>query len=101
MSRDIYIYFDNSLTSVYIIKEGGSMDTLTTQIYIGRKIHALRAMRGMSQVALSQAAQLGQRYISRYENGQWHAIHPDHLLRLAQALGCSIDELMGRGHDGR
>ncbi len=74
------------------------MDTVTIQIYIGRKIHALRAMRGMSQMALSRAADIEQRYVSRYENGKWHAIHPDHLVRLADALGVTLDELTRGSH---
>lgn len=60
----------------------------------GARLAELRQGRGMTQVQLAQAADTTQRAISYYEN---EAGHPpvDAIIRLADALGVSSDELLG------
>lgn len=57
----------------------------------------LRAMRGMTQRELAERVGGGmtQETISLYENGRQKPL-PENLIRLADALGCTIDELVRR-----
>ncbi len=60
----------------------------------GARLAQLRQERGITQVQLAQAAGTTQRAISYYEN---EAGYPpvDAIIRLADALGVSADELLG------
>jgi transcriptional regulator with XRE-family HTH domain len=62
---------------------------------LGRKIHALREERRMSQTDLAERARIGQAIISRLEAGLQHEVRSGVLKRLAEALGCTTDWLVG------
>jgi len=61
---------------------------------IGRRLAALRKKAGMSQAQLGQAVGLPQRTIANYETIAKY-IPSNVLLPLAEALGVSIEELLG------
>jgi transcriptional regulator with XRE-family HTH domain len=63
----------------------------------GARLAQLRQARGITQVQLAQAAGTTQRAISYYEN---EAGYPpvDAIIRLAEALEVSADELLGMGN---
>lgn len=68
---------------------------LTPAQRFGAQVRALRKARGMSQVELGKRTLTSQATISRVETGDYDVVGwrlPD---RLAAALGCSIDELLG------
>jgi transcriptional regulator with XRE-family HTH domain len=61
---------------------------------LGKRIAALRAVRGMSQEALAAALKTSKSMMHKYETGS--AIIPAVILkRIADALGVSIEELLG------
>jgi len=65
-----------------------------TSTGFGARLAQLRQARGITQVQLAQAASTTQRAISYYEN---EAGYPpvDAIIRLAEALDVSADELLG------
>jgi transcriptional regulator with XRE-family HTH domain len=62
---------------------------------LGEKIRALREARRMTQTELAERAQIGQAIISRLEAGLQHEVRSGVLKRLAEALGCTTDWLVG------
>jgi transcriptional regulator with XRE-family HTH domain len=64
------------------------------QTGFGRRLAELRKARGITQVQLAQTLNTTQRAITYYEN---EADYPpvDAIIRLADALGVSADELLG------
>lgn len=62
---------------------------------IGKNIRRYREMRGMSQLQLACSALLEQRDVYQYEHGM---MMPQmlRLVRIADALGVSLDALAGR-----
>lgn len=69
----------------------------------GAEVRAVRARRGMTQADLAGAAHLARSHLSQIERGD---VSPslDIQVRIAQALGLTIDELLRRAreeHDGR
>lgn len=66
------------------------------QVDMGRRIKALRALRGITQQEMQGMTGIAQRYISRYESGKWVAVNPGHLVKMADALDISLDYLTGR-----
>jgi transcriptional regulator with XRE-family HTH domain len=64
------------------------------QTGFGRRLAELRKARGITQVQLAQTLRTTQRAITYYEN---EADYPpvDAIIRLADALGVSADELLG------
>ncbi len=60
----------------------------------GKRLIALRRLRGMTQVQLAEAADTTQRAISYYETTGNYPPAPA-LVALAKALGVSTDELLG------
>ena len=62
----------------------------------GLRLKRLRKEKGLTQVQLAQAASSAQALVSRYEADQVLP-HTDAAARIADALGVSTDELLGRG----
>ncbi|TQE95331.1 MAG: helix-turn-helix transcriptional regulator [Spiribacter salinus] len=60
----------------------------------GRRLHAIRQARGMTQVALAEAAGMSQRMVSHYEC-EIENPTAEMVVRLAKALKVSTDELLG------
>jgi len=60
----------------------------------GRRLVALRRLRGLTQIDLAEAAGTSQRAISYYEN---HAAYPpaNMVIAIAKVLRVSADELLG------
>jgi len=63
---------------------------------IGSRIAELRKARGLTQVEMAEALGVIQGVVSTYEVGRTRA-HPAVLLRLADILNVSVDEILGRG----
>lgn len=63
-------------------------------------IKQLREQRGMTQKALAQAANVSGPFVYDLENGNRNA-KPETLQRIADALGCSVDELQSVEEDLR
>ena len=63
---------------------------------IGNQIIKARASRGWTQGDLSEKTAIPQGTISRYESGERRGIHPENLMRIADATGVSVDFLLGR-----
>ena len=61
-------------------------------------IAALRKKLGMSAVELAAAIDVTPGFISQVENGK-SSISTDTAAKLARALGCTIDELLGEEVD--
>ena len=60
----------------------------------GERVHRIRIARGMTQVALSEAADMSQRMVSHYEC-EIENPNAAMVVKLAQALGVTADELLG------
>ena len=63
-------------------------------VKLGERVRALRARRGMTRKALSQAADVSERHLANLEYGVGNASVLV-LLQVAQALQCSLAELLG------
>ncbi len=61
---------------------------------LGRRVRAGREARGWSQEDLAATVGVGAEMLSRYERGVKFPSHVT-LVRLAKALGCSTDALLG------
>ncbi len=70
-------------------KSHGSINSIS----IGQKIKALRVKRGMSQSDLSELIDKSPTYISYIENGV-KSMSLETFVSIANALGCSADELL-------
>jgi len=62
---------------------------------IGQRIRKARQDRGWTQAELGLRAGLRESMICKYELG-YHTPNPKHLSRIADALGVSVDYLLGR-----
>lgn len=62
---------------------------------VNQKITALRKDKGMSMSDLAAAAGVTQTSVSRYESGKIKKIDEDKLVKIARALGVSLEELVG------
>lgn len=60
---------------------------------MGEKLRAARLAAGLSQAQLAEAVGCRQKDISRWESGL-HEPGAGTLKKMAQALGCSMDELV-------
>ena len=58
-------------------------------------IKKIREQKGISQIALANAANLSSPYIYDLENGNRGA-KPETLMRIAAALGCTVDDLISK-----
>jgi transcriptional regulator with XRE-family HTH domain len=58
------------------------------------KLADIRASKGLTQTQLAEMADISQETISLYETGKQKPL-PDNLIRLASALDCTVDELLG------
>ena len=66
---------------------------------LGKRLRERRAQAGLSQADVSRRTGIIQRDISRLEHGIKPALWADTLLRLADALECTTDYLLGRTDD--
>jgi transcriptional regulator with XRE-family HTH domain len=64
---------------------------------LGVRIRAYRADKGLAQTDLATAAGLSKTYICELENGAGRRPSGDALLRIADALGVTIADILGRG----
>jgi transcriptional regulator with XRE-family HTH domain len=62
--------------------------------FFGERLHALRERAGLSQRQLAEKVGLSQRSLSYWERSPV-ALRPDQLLKLAEALNISVEELLG------
>jgi len=62
---------------------------------LGERILILRRRRGMSQGTLAKAAGLNRNTIARLEQGDLQDLGGQSLVKLAKALECSADVLLG------
>ena len=63
-------------------------------VALGERVRALRARRGMTRKSLAQAAEISERHLANLEYGVGNASILI-LLQVAQALQCSVAELVG------
>jgi transcriptional regulator with XRE-family HTH domain len=66
---------------------------------LGERLAQVRAVRRMSQQRLAQRTGLKIQNISRIETDQREHVRSDTLRRLAEALGCTSDYLIGLTED--
>ncbi len=62
---------------------------------VARRLAEVRKQKGMNQFELAKAMGCTQGLISKYEAGQAN-IHLNTLIDICDALGCSLDYLLGR-----
>ncbi len=62
---------------------------------LGERLLILRRRRGFSQGTLAKAADMHRNTIARVEQGDIEDLSGQTLLKLAKALGCSTDMLLG------
>jgi transcriptional regulator with XRE-family HTH domain len=62
----------------------------------GERLRSLREARGLSQGALGKLIEKEGQYVSKLERGKLTGITVETLERLADALDCTTDELLGR-----
>ncbi|WP_433679689.1 helix-turn-helix domain-containing protein [Nocardia sp. CA-119907] len=67
--------------------------------YIGQRVRAIRARRGISQQVLADRAGLSRGAIAKYENGERPIDSRRTLLALAAALGVTLGDLTGHEQD--
>ena len=68
-------------------------------MHIGKKVYRLRRERQLSQKELADRAGISQPVISRLETDERSNVNADVLKRLAKALGCTTDYLVGMYED--
>jgi transcriptional regulator with XRE-family HTH domain len=68
---------------------------MTTPTTIGERIRAARLAAGLSQVDTCARAGCEQTWLSKLERGAVADPASSTIARLAQAIGCSADELLG------
>jgi len=66
---------------------------------LGKRLARVREFRHLSQPALAKRTGLKVQNISRIETGQREHVRSDTLCRLAEALHCSTDYLVGRSDE--
>lgn len=71
------------------------MEMTTINDIIGENIRKLRKSKRMTQQKLALEIHVNQDMICNWELGK-HAPIAYYLIRLADALGCSVDEILGR-----
>ena len=62
---------------------------------LGERVLILRRRRRLSQAGLADVAGLHRNTIARLEQGDLHDLAGESLVKLARALGCSADVLLG------
>lgn len=62
---------------------------------VARRIKEVRTQKGMNQHGLAQAVGCTQSLISQYESAVAE-VYLDQILKICEALGCSVDYLLGR-----
>lgn len=78
-----------------VARKAQSKEERETNIALGRRIASFRKQHGLTQTELAERLDLSQTVISSYEIGRLRP-HPDLLLKLADILDLSTDELLGR-----
>jgi transcriptional regulator with XRE-family HTH domain len=66
---------------------------------LGTRVREQRKHAGLSQMEVAKQTGIIQGDLSLLERGKKRALWADTLLRLAEALGCSLDYLVGRTDD--
>lgn len=78
-----------------VARKAQSKEEKETNIALGRRIASFRKQHGLTQTELAEKLDLSQTVISSYEIGRLRP-HPDLLLKLADILDLTTDELLGR-----
>lgn len=73
------------------------MDSLSKQV--GNRILMTRRSKGWNQGKLAEMTGLSRGQLSKYEHGGTIDIRASNLIRLADALGVSVDWLLGRDNN--
>ncbi|MGH3950027.1 MAG: helix-turn-helix domain-containing protein [Pseudonocardiaceae bacterium] len=68
----------------------------STGVALGARIREYRLEKGLNQAALAEGARLSKTYISELESGAGRRPSGEVLLRIADALGVTIADLLGR-----
>ncbi|MGH8604697.1 MAG: helix-turn-helix domain-containing protein, partial [Gammaproteobacteria bacterium] len=63
---------------------------------VGANVRRIRRSQGMSLDVLAGMSGLSKSFLSRVERGQRHLDRRSHLSAVAQALSCSISDLVGQ-----
>lgn len=66
------------------------------EVQFGQRVKVKREEKGMTQVDLAKASDLTQATISRIESGEVTQVRSENLKKLSQALGVTIDFLVGK-----
>lgn len=70
------------------------INDMNEKVIIGSNISKMRKSASVSQQALADIVGIQQAHLSRIENGKFMP-RVDIVSRIAKALGCTIDELVG------
>jgi transcriptional regulator with XRE-family HTH domain len=62
----------------------------------GQRVITARGHQGWTRRELATRAGLHEQHLAKVERGDRHRIEADTILKLADALGCSTDYLLGR-----
>jgi transcriptional regulator with XRE-family HTH domain len=65
----------------------------------GQRVITARGHQGWTRRELAKRAGLHEQHLAKVEHGNRHRIEADTILKLAEALGCSTDYLLGRTDD--
>lgn len=63
---------------------------------MAKRIVYARLLNGWGQGELAKETGINQSIISRYESAQRIGIHPENLIKIADACGVTVDFLLGR-----
>ena len=85
---------DDTLSAVRDGAQGGLGQRHPFLVALGERVRMLRARRGMTRKAVAQVAQVSERHLANLEYGTGNASILV-LLQVAQALHCSLSELLG------
>ena len=63
------------------------------------RVMAARGMHGWTRRELAKRAGLHEQHLAKVERGDRQHVEPDTIIKLARALGCTTDYLMGETDD--
>lgn len=80
---------------VRMARRAQSKNEKETNVVLGQHLAAIRKERGFTQVELAEKLGVIQSVVSSYERGRVRP-HPDALIKIAEVLNVSLDNLLGR-----
>jgi DNA-binding XRE family transcriptional regulator len=84
---------------VYFFSLNGGHPVALDMYKLGRRLAAARELRDLTQQALANRAGLTQATIARIEKGRKPGLRLDTIVAVAEALGVSLDALVGKEAD--